>query len=73
MDCGRKYQRARDYFYKFQGLGCMGFFTVEDGGLIVAKGRGSSVRMPSDGVRISPGRPIRDGGPRSHRDSIEPV
>jgi hypothetical protein len=51
----------------------MGFFTIEDGGLIVAKGRGSSVRMPSDGVRISPGRPIRDGGPRSHRDGIEPV
>jgi hypothetical protein len=26
-----------------------------------------------EGVRLSPGHPIRDGGPRSHRDDIEPV
>jgi hypothetical protein len=41
MDCGRKYQRARGYFYKFQGPGCKGFSIVEDGGLFVAKDRGS--------------------------------
>jgi hypothetical protein len=35
MDCGCKYQRARGYFYKFQGLSCKGFFILEDGGLIV--------------------------------------
>jgi hypothetical protein len=41
LDRRYNFQRARGYFYKFQGLGCKGFFTVEDDRLIVAKGRGS--------------------------------
>jgi hypothetical protein len=62
MDCAYKYQRALGYFYKFQVLGCRGFSTVEDGGLIVTKGRGSLTNCARlKGVPFDLHRPIDYG------------